>query len=328
MKRSTGIQHIAVFSSGGDAPGMNAAIRAVVRTAIFRGLRVTGIMRGYQGMIDDEFMPMELSSVANILQRGGTILKTGRSQQFRTKAGRKEAAQNIQNHQIDGIIAIGGDGTFTGAHALWVEHKIPIIGIPGTIDNDVYGTDFTVGFDTAVNTALDAIDKIRDTAASHDRLFIVEVMGRNSGYIASNVGVAGGAEAVVSPENPLTVKQIIAAVERGLRRGKSSSIIVLAEDHKPGKAYKVAAQIRKIAGFDAKVAILGHIQRGGTPTAQDRILASRLGAAAVDMLVDGKSDCMVGQINNEIVGTPLKEAFSRTKKLESDLLNLQTILAT
>jgi 6-phosphofructokinase 1 len=326
-KHKKKIKNIGVLTSGGDAPGMNAAVRAVVRTAIYHNYQVTGIFHGFAGILNREFQELDRSSVANSIQRGGTILKTGRCQEFFTKAGRAIAAKNFKQSGMDALIAIGGDGTFTGAHHLWIEHKIPIIGIPGTIDNDVYGTDFTIGFDTAVNTALHSIDNIRDTAASHDRLFIVEVMGRNSGHIALEVGLAGGAEEVFIPEHKVSIKHVCEIIGRGIKRGKGSSILICAEGRKPGLAYEIAKQIKKIGGYESKVCILGHIQRGGSPTAKDRNLASRLGAAAVDMLKAGKKDMMAGEVDQRIVSVPLLKTFTLKKKIRADWLNLEKILS-
>ena len=322
------IKSLGVFTSGGDAPGMNAAVRAVVRTAIYHGKTVKGIFHGYNGMISGEIRPLTLGSMANIIQRGGTVIKTGRSSEFLKPEGRKKAAENLKREALDAVVCIGGDGSFRGAHALWEEHRIPMLGVPGTIDNDVNGTDTTIGFDTAVNTALDAIDRIRDTAASHDRLFIVEVMGRNSGFIALDVGLAGGAEAIVIPENDDGVDGIIESIQRGVSRGKGSSIIVTAEGQKPGRAYDLADAIRKKSGFDAKVCILGHIQRGGSPSASDRILASRLGASAVEALLQGRCDEMAGIVKNEVVFTPLIDCYSKSKTVRKELLLLTRILAT
>lgn len=325
---SSNLRKIGVYTSGGDAPGMNAAVRAVVRVAIHEGLEVVGIHHGYVGMMDDEIAPLDRGSMANIIQRGGTFIKTGRSPEFMKPEGRKKAAANLAKHGIQALVCVGGDGSFRGAHALWQEHQIPVVGLPGTIDNDVHGTDTTIGFDTAVNTALDAIDKIRDTAASHDRLFIVEVMGRNSGFIATEVGLAGGAEDVVIPENQSSVDDIIAKIQKGMARGKKSSIVVIAEGQKPGRAYDLAEAIRKKSNMDAKVAILGHIQRGGSPTAADRNLASRLGAASVTALKKGVCDVMAGLKNGEVTFTPLEDTFSRHKTVRKDLLPLIQILGS
>nr|HPI41834.1 ATP-dependent 6-phosphofructokinase [Pseudobdellovibrionaceae bacterium] len=257
------IKKIGVYTSGGDSPGMNAGIRAAVRVGIYRGLSVFGIQQGYTGMIEGNINSVGPRDMANILQRGGTILRTGRSLEFLKPEFRAKAVENLAKHEIDGLVCIGGDGSFRGALALWNEYQIPIVGIPGTIDNDVWGTDRTIGFDTAVNTALDAIDKIRDTAASHDRLFIIEVMGRNSGFIASFVGLAGGAEDIFTPDVNTTVDKVVQRVSDSMKRGKTSSIIINAEGQKPGRAYDLAESIRKKSGLDAKVCILGHQQRGG-----------------------------------------------------------------
>ena len=321
------LKTIGVFTSGGDAPGMNAAIRAVTRMAIHNGFEVRGVVGGYPGMISEDYVPLNLSSMANIIQRGGTMLKTGRLPEFHQAEVRATAIRNIRKEGIDALVCIGGDGSFTGAHLLWQEHKFPIIGIPGTIDNDIAETDLTIGFDTAVNIALDAIDRIRDTAASHDRLFIVEVMGRDSGFIAVEVGVAGGAEEIFIPENPATVDQAIERIRRGMARGKRSSILVAAEGHKPGRAYDLADAIRKKAGFDAKVCILGHIQRGGSPIASDRILASRLGAHAIDALIRGTCDAMVGVRDNIVVTVPFDKVIGVKKKVSPELVNLVRLLA-
>ncbi|WP_253705233.1 6-phosphofructokinase, partial [Thermus scotoductus] len=273
------MKRIGVFTSGGDAPGMNAAIRAVVRQAYALGLEVIGIRRGYAGMILGEMVPLGVRDVANILQRGGTVLLTARSQEFLTEEGRAKAAEKLKAAGIEGLVAIGGDGTFRGAMRLLEEHKVPVVGVPGTIDNDLYGTDYTIGFDTAVNTALEAIDRIRDTAASHERVFFIEVMGRSSGFIALDVGLAGGAEVIAVPEEPVDPKTIAEGLMESLRRGKSSSIVVVAEGAYPGGAAGLLAAIQEHVRVEARVTVLGHIQRGGSPTAKDRILASRLGAA-------------------------------------------------
>ena len=321
------ISKIGVFTSGGDAPGMNAAIRAVVRTAIAHNLQTVGIIGGYSGILEENFQPLQLRSMANIIQRGGTILKTARCQDFLKPEFRTKAVENLRKAGIDALVCIGGDGSFRGAHALWQEHQFPVTGVPGTIDNDIYGSDNTIGFDTAVNTALDAIDRIRDTAASHDRLFVVEVMGRNSGFIASHVGLAGGAEIIFTPDFPVTVDQAIDRIKAGVAKGKMSSIIITAEGQKPGRAYDLAEQIRKKAGMEAKVCILGHQQRGGSPTATDRILASRLGAAAVEHLLKGQCDVMLGIQGQDVVTVPLEIATTREKHSPKDYLNLANTLA-
>lgn len=322
------IKRIGVYTSGGDAPGMNAAIRAVVRVGIAQNLEVYGILNGYVGMIDDKIQPLQLRDMANIIQRGGTILKTGRSPEFMKAEGRAKAVQHLKEHNIDALVCIGGDGSFRGAHLLWEEFQIPVVGVPGTIDNDIYGSDKTVGFDTAVNTALEAIDRIRDTAASHDRLFIVEVMGRNSGFIASHVGLAGGAEEIFTPEGNTTVDKAVDHIKDSISRGKTSSILITAEGQKPGRAYDLADAIRKKSGMDAKVCILGHQQRGGSPTAADRILASRMGAAAVDSLLKGFCDIMIGIEGERLVQVPLEMVAKHEKKSQLDLISLANILAT
>lgn len=321
------MKRIGVYTSGGDAPGMNAAIRAVVRVGIARGLEVYGIHNGYVGMIENKIEPLQLRDMANIIQRGGTVLKTGRSQEFMKPEFRARAVEHLRQNKIEGLVCIGGDGSFRGALALWDEFKFPVIGIPGTIDNDIFGSDNTIGFDTAVNTALDAIDRIRDTAASHDRLFIIEVMGRNSGFIAAHVGLAGGAEDIFTPDGNTTVDKTVEKIKESVQRGKTSSIVITAEGQKPGRAYDLAEAIRKKTGLDAKVSILGHQQRGGSPTASDRILASRLGAAAVDALLAGKSNLMIGTDGQKLVEVPLKIATENHKKTPLDLVNLAQILA-
>ncbi len=322
------MKRIAVFTSGGDAPGMNAGIRAVVRGAIYHEVEVYGIYHGFQGMIDGEFEKMESHSVSNILQHGGTMLKSARSKDFRTKAGRKLAFNNLQAKGIEGIVAIGGDGTFTGASIFYKEYGIPIIGVPGTIDNDIFGTDKTIGFDTAVNTTLDAIDKIRDTADSHGRIFFIEVMGRDSGYIAIQSAIGGGAESVILPEKNATAEDVVSNLQDGIRRDKSFSIVVVAEKDDPGYAVELANAVKKtITDKDIRVTILGHIQRGGSPTSTDRTLASRLGLGAIEGLLDGKKDVMAGIVNDKLTYTPLKDAISKTKKLNPDLLRAMKILS-
>lgn len=322
------IKRIGVYTSGGDAPGMNAAIRAVVRVGISQNLEVLGVHSGYVGMIENRTSLLQVRDMANIIQKGGTILKTGRSQEFMTPEGRTLAANNIKNNNIDALVCIGGDGSFKGAHNLWSEHQIPVVGVPGTIDNDIYGTDKTIGFDTAVNTALDSIDRIRDTADSHDRLFIVEVMGRNSGFIASHVGLAGGAEQIFTPDGTATVDKAIEHIKNSIQRGKTSSILITAEGQKPGRAYDLADAIRKKSGLDAKVCILGHQQRGGSPTAADRILASRMGAAAIDSLLRGYCDVMIGTEGEKLVQVPLELVTKNEKKTQIDLISLANVLAT
>lgn len=323
------LQRIAVMTSGGDAPGMNAAIRAVVRTGLFNGLEVFGIKRGYAGLIQGDLEPMGSHSVSNIIQRGGTILKTARSQEFRTKEGREKAYEQLKKHEIDALITIGGDGTFTGAMVLTQEFPdIRCMGIPGTIDNDLLGTDFTIGYDTAINTVIDAVDKIRDTAASHDRLFFIEVMGRDSGMIALASGIGVGAEAILIPETRLGIEQLIQSLERGWLRRKSSCIIMVAEGDELGGAYQVAEKVKsKFTQYETKVSVLGHIQRGGKPTASDRILASRLGYEAVEALARGKSGLMVGIQNNEVAYTPFDHAIKDTGKINLNLIKIAEILS-
>lgn len=322
------MKRIGVYTSGGDAPGMNAAVRAVVRTAIAHQLEVFGIKRGYEGMIDGEIFQMEANSVSNIIQRGGTILKSSRSARFRTPEGRKKAYKNLKKYGIEGLVAIGGDGTFAGAKVFSSEHHIPVIGVPGTIDNDLYGTDYTIGYDTALNTAMEAIDKIRDTADSHNRLFIIEVMGRDAGFIALNTGIAGGAEAVLIPETETFMNQIINKLEQGWIRKKSSSIIVVAEGDQAGGAFEVSEKIRqKFKNYDTRVVVLGHIQRGGTPTCQDRVLASRLGSAAVESLIEGLSNSMVGIISGQVQHTSFIKACKHHQQINPNLLNLVEILS-
>jgi 6-phosphofructokinase 1 len=286
-----------------------------------------GILHGYTGMIENQFVHLQMRDMANIIQRGGTILKTGRSAEFLKPEYRKVAAQNLLSHQIDGVVCIGGDGSFRGAQAMWAEHKVPIVGIPGTIDNDVYGSDDTIGFDTAVNTALQAIDKIRDTADSHDRIFIIEVMGRNSGWIASQVGLAGGAEEILTADNIIPVDKVVENLKNSRARGKTSSIIITAEGQKPGRAYDLAEAIRKKSGLDAKVCVLGHQQRGGSPTAHDRILASRLSNAAVEALLMGRCNIMIGVQADQLIEANLEIVTTREKQGDKSLINLARVLS-
>lgn len=303
------IKNIAVLTSGGDAPGMNAAIRAVVRAGIYYDLTVTGILRGYEGLIGGDFIPMDRKSVANIIQRGGTILKTARSDQFRTVEGRQKAYDQLRAKGIDALVVIGGDGTFTGANLFTLEHNFPVIGLPGTIDNDLAGTDFTIGYDTAINTVVNAIDKIRDTAESHDRLFIVEVMGRDSGLIALRSGIGVGAEAIMIPEANMGVNGLIHRLEHG-RKDKASKIIIVAEGDEVGGAFNVGEVLKdKFPHYDIRVSVLGHIQRGGKPSCMDRVLASRFGVSAVEGLLAGHSGEMVGQVDREIIFTPFDHAI-------------------
>ncbi|MCB0421247.1 MAG: 6-phosphofructokinase [Bdellovibrionales bacterium] len=321
------LRNICVLTSGGDAPGMNAAIRAVVRAGISNDLGVVGSHQGYFGLMNSDFVSLSLRSVANIIQRGGTFLKTGRCPEFHNKEIRQRAVENLKRNSIDALVVIGGDGSLTAAHLLWEEFQFPVVGIPGTIDNDMSGCDATIGFDTAVNTALEAIDRIRDTATSHDRLFIVEVMGRNSGFIAIDVGVAGGAEGIFIPEIPFQVDSIIKKIQLGIKRKKSSSILIAAEGQKPGRAYDLAEAIRKNSGMEAKVCILGHIQRGGSPSAKDRILGTRLGAAAVNTLLHGISDVMVGTRGEEVQYQDILTCINTKRQMSRELIELCEFLA-
>jgi 6-phosphofructokinase 1 len=324
------IKKVAVFTSGGDSPGMNACIRAVVRSATFYGLDVYGIRRGYNGMIAGDIIPMNSQSVSNIIQRGGTILKSARSKDFMTKEGRQKAYEQLVKFGIDGLIAIGGNGTFTGAAIFHDEFGIPTVGAPGTIDNDLYGTDYTIGYDTAVNTALEAIDKIRDTADSHDRVFFIEVMGRDSGYIAVECAIAGGAEFVMVPEVLTPISEVVETLKAGWNRSKSSSIVVVAEGDEEGNASEVASKIKAELDteVDIRVTTLGHIQRGGIPSAADRILASRLGLAAVEGLIAGRKNVMVGIVNDKIEYTPFIDTIRLPKPINEDLLRIVKILST
>lgn len=322
------ISKVGVFTSGGDAPGMNAAIRAVVRAAIYYGKEVYGIMKGYEGMIDNEIVKLGARSVGNIIQRGGTILKSARSEEFRTTEGRAKAYENLKKHGIDALIAIGGDGTFTGLHKFYQEFNIPCICVPGTIDNDLAGTDYTIGYDTATNTAVEAIDKIRDTALSHNRLFFIEVMGRNSGYIAINSGIAGGAVAIIIPEEEQSFEQLFELVNKGGKTNKKSSLVVVAEGSKIGGANELARKVAERSSyFDIKVTILGHLQRGGSPTYFDRVLASRMGIAAVEGLLKGENDVMVGIRNNEIVYNKFDVIMSQHHEIDGESLRIAKILS-
>ncbi|MBC7652967.1 MAG: 6-phosphofructokinase [Oligoflexus sp.] len=322
------IKKIGVFTSGGDSPGMNAAIRAVVRTALFYDIEVLGIKRGYEGMINGEFVEMDRKSVANIIQRGGTILKTARSMAFMTPEGRKEAYDQIKGAEIDALIAIGGDGTFTGAKIFGEEYNFPILGLPGTIDNDLFGTDFTIGYDTSINTVTDAIDKIRDTAESHDRLFIVEVMGRDCGLIALRSGIGVGAESIMIPEMKTDMAALFHRLEIG-RKDKSSKILIVAEgEGDSGGAFEIADKIKlKFPQYDTRVSVLGHIQRGGKPTCMDRVLASRLAVAAVENLMTGRKGDMVGLIHGKIAFTPFDHAVKHHVEINHDLLKIVEILS-
>lgn len=312
------INCIGILTSGGDAPGMNAAVRAVTRTAIYKGLKVKGIYRGYKGLINDEIKDFQTENVSNIIQRGGTVLKTARCDEFRTHEGRVMAYENIRKHGIDALVVIGGDGTLTAARIFAAEFNFPIVGIPGTIDNDLSGTDSTIGYATALNTIMDAVDKIRDTASSHDRLFEVEVMGRDAGFLALNGAIASGAEAAIIPEIKSAEEQIAQMVGNGFRKSKNSSIVLVAESKETGGALGVAERLKEIhPEYDVRVSILGHMQRGGSPCAQDRILASRMGVSAVEALLDGQRNVMVGVVNDEIVLVPFSRAIKDDKMVDS-----------
>ncbi len=321
------MKKIGVLTSGGDAPGMNACLRAIVRCGVSRKLEIVGIRRGYCGILEEDFAKLGNRSVSNIIQRGGTILETARCEEMKTKEGIRKANEVLRREGIEGLITIGGDGTFRGATALGEAGNVKVIGIPGTIDNDVYGTDYTIGFDTAVNTALDAIDKIRDTAGSLQRPFFVEVMGKCRGFIALEVGIAGGAENILIPEVETKVEQLSLDIRRSFKRGKKSSIVIVAEGDDAGGALSIAQQVWERLRMEYRICVLGHVQRGGAPTARDRVLASKLGAAAVDALVKGMSGYMVGELKGEIAFTPLRETWERRKELDSDLLRLIKVLA-
>ncbi len=321
------MKNIGILTSGGDAPGMNACIRAAVRAALVNNLEIFGIGWGYAGLIRGEMAPLDRRSVANIIHQGGTILGTARSEEFRTKDGRAKAVRILQDKGIEGLILIGGDGTFRGGTLLSQECGVAVVGIPGTIDNDCYGTDYTIGFDTAVNTALEAIDRIRDTAIAHDRLFFVEVMGRHTGFIALESGISGGAEEFLIPEVPLSIDELSHRLEKNFKEGKRSAIVVVAEAEQPGESFHIAQEVKDKTGFDSRVCVLGHIQRGGAPSARDRVLASRLGAAAVQALIDGKGGYMVGEVNREIAYTPLKDTWEKKKALHVALTDLLKMLS-
>jgi len=319
------VQRIAVLTSGGDSPGMNAAIRAVVRKAIYHGLEVIGIKRGFSGFIEADMWPMDLSSVGDIVHRGGTILRTARSEEFKTPEGREKAFANVQRFGIQGLVVIGGDGSFRGADTFNSEYNLPVIGVPGTIDNDIIGTEYSIGFDTAINTVVDAINKIRDTATSHERTFILEVMGRESGYIALMAGLAGGAESILIPELRYSIDEVCEKLIHGYKRGKLHSIIIVAEG--AGSGLDVGKRINEKTGLETKVTILGHLQRGGTPTAFDRILASRMGAKAVEILIEGYRKHMVGMVADKIVASSLDASYKGKRAIDLDIYNLANILS-
>jgi len=323
------IKKIGLITSGGDAPGMNAAIRAVVRACTYYKIDCVGIYRGYQGMIEGDFEPLSARHVSNIINRGGTIFKTDRSAEFRTKEGREKAYIQLKNAEIDALVLIGGDGTFNGGIVFNKEFKIPLIGIPGTIDNDIFGTDYTIGYDTALNTIVQVIDKIRDTASSHNRLFFVEVMGRDAGFIALNAGVGAGAEEILIPEENLGLERLLESLKRSKRSGKSSSIVVVAEGDKIGKnVFELADYVEEnLPQYEVRVSVLGHMQRGGSPSCFDRVLASRLGVRAVELLLDGKTNLMVGLINNEVETTELKKAVKGRHEIDKELLRVSDIMS-
>ena len=325
----TSVKRIGVLTSGGDAPGMNAAVRAVVRTAAFLKLESVAIYQGYQGLIDDKTQIMNPRSVNNIINKGGTILKSARCSEFHNTEGRKKAFETIKKHKIDSLIIIGGDGSFTGAMIFQSEFKIPVVGIPGTIDNDIFGTSHTIGYDTALNTVIDAIDKIRDTAISHNRLFFVEVMGRDAGHIALNTGIGAGAEEILIPEENMGLERLLESLSRSEKSGKSSSIVVIAEGDKTGKnVFDIAEYIEKnMPNYDVRVSVLGHMQRGGRPTCFDRVLASRMGVKAVESLYEGKSNVMVGFKEDEIILTPLEKAIKGKSEINKDLVRVSDILS-
>ncbi|MEN9395055.1 MAG: hypothetical protein RL362_1276 [Bacteroidota bacterium] len=325
---TSGIKRIGVLTSGGDAPGMNAAIRAVVRACVFHNIEVEGIFQGYTGLMNGDFKRLNERSVARILGRGGTILKSSRCKEFYEAEGRAMAAAQIKKHGVDALITIGGNGTFTGAHLLYQEHGIPVMGIPGSIDNDLYGSDHCIGFDTATNTVVDAVDRIRDTATSHNRLFFVEVMGRNSGFIALKSGIAAGAIAIVLPEDEMSVDELVDTLKASEESGKSSSIVLVAEGSKSGGAYEIAKKVtEKYAEYDTRVSVLGHLQRGGAPSCYDRVIASRMGVAAVEGILQGRKDVMVGIVNDNESYTSLEESITRRNMPNRDELRIARILS-
>ena len=316
------IKTIGILTSGGDAPGMNAAIRAVTRSAIFSGFKVKGIYRGYRGLITNEIVEFKTQNVSNIIQMGGTILKTARCKEFETAEGRQLAYDTIRQHGIGALVVIGGDGSLTGARIFASEFNFPIIGLPGTIDNDLFGTDKTIGYDTALNTIMECVDKIRDTATSHERLFFIEVMGRDAGFLALNGAIAAGAEAAIIPEISTEVDQLAELIQNGFRKSKNSSIVLVAESPVTGGAMALAERVKnEYPGYDVRVSILGHLQRGGSPTASDRILASRLGSAAIDALLEDQRNVMIGISNDQIVYVPFSKAIKNDKPINRDLLN-------
>ncbi|MBE6310138.1 MAG: 6-phosphofructokinase [Bacteroidales bacterium] len=323
-----GINCVGILTSGGDAPGMNAAIRAVTRAAIYGGLKVKGIYRGYRGLITGEIVEFKTQNVSNIIQAGGTILKTARCKEFTTPEGRQQAYDMMKKEGIDALVVIGGDGSLTGARVFATEFNIPIVGLPGTIDNDLYGTDRTIGYDTALNTIMECVDKIRDTATSHERLFFIEVMGRDAGFLALNGAIASGAEAAIIPEISTEVDQLSELISQGFRKSKNSSIVLVAESPITGGAMGMAERVKnEYPQYDVRVSILGHLQRGGSPTAADRILASRMGAAAIDALLEDQRNVMIGIRNDEIVYVPFSKAIKNDKPINRELLNTLRVLS-
>ena len=323
------IKKIGVLTSGGDAPGMNAAVRSVVRSCVYNKVEIVGVLFGYQGLIDGKIRVMNARSVNNIINKGGTILKTARCEEFRTEKGRKKAYDNIKKNNLDALIVIGGDGTFTAAMIFQKEFSIPILGIPGTIDNDIYGTQYTIGYDTALNTVINAIDKIRDTAISHNRLFFVEVMGRDAGHIALNAGIGAGAEEILVPEANMGLERLLDSLKRSEKSGKSSSIVVVAEGDKTGKnVFEIASYIEKnLPEYEVRVSVMGHMQRGGSPSCFDRVLASRMGVYAVEKLLSGESNSMIGIINNEMTLCPLDKAIKGKSEINKNLIRVSDILS-
>ncbi len=324
------IRKIAVMTSGGDSPGMNAAIRSVVRSCAYYGKECIGVYRGYQGLIEGDFISLNARNVKNIINKGGTILKSARSNEFRTEEGRKKAFDHLVANDIDGLVVVGGDGSFTGGVVFNEEFNFPIVGIPGTIDNDIYGTSHTIGYDTALNTTVDAIDKIRDTASSHNRLFFVEVMGRDAGFIALNAGVGAGAEEILIPEENLGLDRLLESLKKSRDAGKSSSIVVVAEGDKIGKnVFELADYVEEhLPEYEVRVSVLGHMQRGGSPSCFDRVLASRLGVKAVELLIEGQTNLMVGLVNNEVKATSLEKAIKGQNTINSELLKVSDIMST
>lgn len=323
------IKNIGVLTSGGDAPGMNAAIRAVVRTCVYYKLKPFGVMEGYEGLIHNKIQKMDASSVKHIIHLGGTVLKSARSMDFKTTEGMEKAWQVAKKRKLDGLVVIGGDGTFKGAMEFGRKFNFPIVGIPGTIDNDIYGTDFTVGFDTATNTVVEAVDKIRDTATSHSRLFFIEVMGRDAGFIAVNSGIAAGSEDILVPEKDRDVEHLFESLEQSSRRNKTSRLVVVAEGEQNGNVYELAKQVRERFGdrYETKVTILGHVQRGGRPSCADRVLASRLGVSAVEALLDGQKGVMVGTRNRKINFTDFEKATKQNPEMDKELLRIADIIS-